>query len=113
MRVAFLLAILTSGCVSSLRDELMQAQAEYNSARYENALVWLESVGWHEARMDERQRLRYLYLRGMSCFRLDRPEDARHYLALARESRKYSGVGMPDTWRRNMTRSLRILREPP
>ncbi len=104
-----LVAVSQLGCGSSLTEDLLRAQAQYKAARYERALVWLEDVGYREVHLDEASRLRYFYLRGMTLFRLNRPQDARHYLAIAREEAKTAPVVMPETWRRNMDRSLRLL----
>jgi len=79
------LALLLCGC-ATLRQELGHAEVHYEQARYEQALVWLDELEPDLGAMDGATRTRFLFIRGMTAYRLDRRDDALHYLAVARES---------------------------
>lgn len=78
------LALVATACVT-LRDDLDRAEALYVDARYEDALVWFETLEPELRTAKAAERLRFHYLRGMTAYRLEQRRDARHHLALARE----------------------------
>ena len=98
-------AAVALGC-AALRDDLRRAQADYEEARYEDALVWLRDLEDDAPAMDLETRGRYFYLRGMTEYRLGHRADALHYLAVAREVTGDQGAGLRPEWRQIMERTL-------
>lgn len=86
---------------------MQQAEAAYDQAQYDNALVWLEDLEDDTPDMDLDMRARFYYLRGMTAYRLGHRNHALHYLAVAREvaGEPSSGALLPDE-RRTMERAL-------
>jgi len=99
------LAVL-GGC-TSWTNEIRQAEIAYDEARPDAALAWLDVVTDDNlGRMDVNDRIRYLYVRGMTEFRLGRRDDALYHLALAREVSGGDGVGLRREQRELMDRTL-------
>ncbi len=97
---------LGAGC-ASWTNEIRQAELAYDAARPEAALAWLELVGDDNVgRMEPHDRARYLYLRGMTEYRLGRLDDALYHLALAREVAGSDAVGLRREQRELMDRTL-------
>jgi hypothetical protein len=105
LAVAIGLAVLGGGC-AALRDDLQRAEASYEQARYENALVWLRDLEDDAPSMDLEMRGRYYYLRGMTEYRMGHRSNALHYLAVAREVTGDQGAGLRPEWRQIMDRTL-------
>ncbi len=99
---------LLLGC-AALREDLGRAEASYERAEYERALVWLEDLEPQLPDMDVEMRARFYYLRGMTAYRLGRRTEALYYLALAREVAGERGVGLRDAWRSNLEGTLEEL----
>ncbi len=94
------------GC-TSWTNEIRQAEIAYDEARPDAALAWLDVVTDDNlGRMDPTDRIRYLYIRGMTEFRLGRRDDALYHLALAREVSGSDGVGLRREQRELMDRTL-------
>ena len=102
------LAASTGGC-AALRDDMQRAEASYDAARYEDALIWFRDLEGDAPSMDPSMRVRYYYLRGMTEYRLGHRLDALHYLAVAREVAGEDGVGLRPEWRQLMDRTLEEL----
>lgn len=85
VRAAVLLLVMISACATATSD-LERATAHYEEARYESVQVWLTDLEPELPRMSPTERSTFLYLRGMSAYRLGQLDDAVHYLVLARES---------------------------
>lgn len=107
MAVALLaLSLVWTGC-ASWTNEIRQAEIAYDEARPEAALAWLDVVSDDNlGRMGEADRVRYLYLRGMTEFRLGRRDDALYHLAVARELAGNEGLGLRREQRELMDRTL-------
>jgi hypothetical protein len=104
MRGALLFLVLT-GCGAALSD-LGRAEHDYEDARYEAALEWLEDLENHATAFDEPNRVRYFYLRGMTEYRLDHRPQALHYLALASEMAGEDHVGLDEEQSELVARTL-------
>jgi hypothetical protein len=74
----------TAGC-QNYRDQLDRADGHYRAARYEAALTNLEDLEGDLGHLDADEQVRYRYVRGMTAERLGQRDEARHWLALARE----------------------------
>lgn len=107
--VAFFVSMLCFAGCGQLREDLRKAEADYDAARYENALVWLDDLERDTPAMDEQMRARFYYLRGMTAYRLNRRTDALHYLALAREVAGERGNGLREQWRSALEGTLEEL----
>lgn len=92
-----------------LRDELGRAESSYDEARYEDAIVWLDELEHDISRLDQPDRARFYYLRGMTALRLERRDEALHYLVLAREEAGESHAGLQDPWKETLRQSLEEL----
>lgn len=107
--VTALLGLLTgafaAGCAAVAQD-MQRAEASYEEARYEDALVWLADLEDDAPSMDAPMRARYFYLRGMTEYRLGHRADALHYLAVAREVAGERGDGLRPEWQQIMARTL-------
>ncbi len=98
-------ALGIAGC-TSLSSDLQKAQSLYGDARYEDALAWLGQLEREADGMDDGERARFYYLRGMTAFRLGQRDDALHYLALASTLLAEDSSRLPDPWRPVMQRTL-------
>lgn len=98
--------LVLTGC-TTWTQEIRQAELAYDEARPDAALAWLDVVSDDNlGRMDVSDRARYLYIRGMTEFRLGRRDDALYHLALAREVSGGDGVGLRREQRDLMNRTL-------
>lgn len=100
-------ALLACG---TLRDDLGRAETGYDAARYDDSLVWLEAVEKDVHDLEGPDRARFYYLRGMAALRLERRNEALHYLSLAREEAVASdGAGLRDEWAETLGPTLEEL----
>lgn len=98
--------VMGAGC-ATWTNEIRQAELAYDAARPDAALAWLDTVGDDNVgRMELQDRARYLYLRGMTEYRLGRLDDALYHLALAREVAGSDGVGLRREQQELMARTL-------
>lgn len=81
---ALALSTALAAC-ANYQDQLERAEVHYRSARYEHALTNLEDLEPDLGRLDDRERIRYHFVRGMTHARLQQRHHARHWLALTRE----------------------------
>lgn len=84
-RLWTLALLLPLAACSNYQDQLERAELHYRAARYEYALTNLEDLEPDLARLDDRERVRYHFVRGMTHARLQQRHHARHWLALTRE----------------------------
>lgn len=103
---ALALALLLAPACAALRDNLQRAEDSYEQARYDDALVWLDSLEDDAVDMETDMRARFYYLRGMTAYRLDQRNDALHYLALAREVAGDDARMLRPEWRESLERTL-------
>lgn len=97
---------LSIGGCAAIADDMRRAEQSYETARYENTLIWLRDLEDDAPGMDLDMRARYFYLRGMTEYRLGHRADALHYLAVAREIASDGGAGLRPEWRQLMDRTL-------
>lgn len=105
---AAVLFVALCACATTQTD-LDRATLHYESARYESALVWLDELEGELPRMLPEDRSRFLYLRGMSAYRLGQRDDALHYLAMARESVALDTSSLSPSLRTTLNRALVVL----
>ncbi len=104
-----LLVLAFGGGCAALSDDMRRAETSYETARYEDALVWLTDLEDDAPSMDLEMRARFYYLRGMTEYRLGHRAYALHYLAVAREVAGDGGAGLRPEWRQIMDRTLEEL----
>ena len=95
----------TAGC-QNYRDQLDRADSHYRAARYEAALINLEDLESDFGHLDASEQVRYRYVRGMTSERLGQRDEARHWLALARESVEQGPAALDEETRALLQRTL-------
>lgn len=106
------LAVAVFGCLAacaSTTSDLERATTHYEAARYEAVVTWLNELEPELARMAPPERSTFLYLRGMSSYRLGDRDDAVHYLALARESVGIDPTSLSPSFKNTLERALVVL----
>jgi hypothetical protein len=101
---AFVVAALV-GC-QNYSDQLHRSEQHYGNARYEAALVNLEDLERHLPSLSKSERVRYDLIRGMTHLRLNQPQDARHWLALAREDARAAPDALTEANRTTIEHTL-------
>lgn len=109
--LGMLLGLVCSVGCTNYKDQLDRADAHYHAARYEYALGNLEDLYPDYSHLDRTERVRYLYLRGMASARLNQPQAARHWLALAFEAVQDTPTALGPETRALLNRTLDGLRE--
>lgn len=97
-----------AGC-AAVSDDMRRAEQAYETARYEDTLIWLRDLEDDAPGMDLEMRARYFYLRGMAEYRVGHRADALHYLAVAREIASDGGADLRPEWVQIMNRTLEEL----
>ena len=97
--------LLLGGC-AALDNEMASARTAYAQARYEQANVWLDDLEDDQGDMDPAMRADFLYLRGMTAFRLGRRTEAFHALAVAREVDQQGRGLLDESERQTMDNAL-------
>jgi len=87
-------------------NEMASARTAYAQARYEQANVWLDDLDDDQGDMDPAMRADFLYLRGMTAFRLGRRTEAFHALAVAREVDQQGHGLLDESERQTMDNAL-------
>ncbi len=77
-------ALFATGCATPA-EQLARAEAHYQNRAYAAAMANLEDLTPHHGGLSRSERVRYDVARGLSHLNLNEREDARHWLALARE----------------------------
>jgi hypothetical protein len=77
--------LLVSGC-ATYRDDLNRGQHMYLDTHYDQALALWRVLESDLDSLTPAEQSRYLYLRGMTDYRLNLRADARHWLAVAKAS---------------------------
>ena len=99
------LALLLPAC-ANYHDQLDRADAHYRAARYEAALTNLEDLEVNFGHLDAYEQVRYRYIRGMTCERLGQHDEARHWLAVAREALEQQPAALDEETRSLLQRTL-------
>jgi hypothetical protein len=76
--------LLGSGC-ATYADTIERGQRYYEDNQYERALALWRDLDRRDARLAPAERARFAYFRGMTDYRLGYRDEARHWLAVARE----------------------------
>lgn len=106
MRSALSLWLLLAAACTTTASELRASQTLYKDARYEECQRYLEALEVDVRDMNDRDLTRFYYLRGMTAFRLDQPDDALHYLALAATLVDEDAQRLPESWLPILQRTL-------
>lgn len=92
------LVIALAGC-NTYRDQLARSQKHFEQSNYEPALGLLRDMENDLDRLTPAERAHYAYLRGMSDYRIGYRQDARHWLALARNYDEATPGVLPADWK--------------
>lgn len=112
--LSMLVSVFVVGGCRTLQNEMVSAETAYQQAMYDDALVWLAHLDDQVEHMTARERVRFLYLRGMTAYRVTNTHDALYYLSLVREEVALDpGRSLPDTWQRTMEHTLSQLESGP
>jgi hypothetical protein len=104
--VALFVAASALPACSTYKDDLARSQRAFEENRHEHALAVLRMLEPDTRHLDESERARYAYLRGMTDYRIGYKSDARHWLAVAKAmDEKHPGV-IPADWRSRADQSL-------
>ena len=98
-------ASLLSAC-GAAAARLARAEDSYDQARYETALSWLEDLERDVPSLNQGQRARFYYTRGMTEYRLGHRDEALYFLAVAREIAGEDDVGLREEQNELLTRTL-------
>ena len=99
-----------AGC-AAMADDMRRMEAAFGEARYEDVRVWLNDLEPSVPEMSRKLRTRYYYVAGVTAARLGDAPVARHYLVLCREEAALEGFGLAEEQQRNLSLTLRELRE--
>lgn len=106
--VGAVFALGLSGC-TTYRDELVRAQNAYEANEHEKALALERAIEPNAPYLNNSERTRYFYLRGMTDFRIGYRGEARHYLAIARAMEVENPGALPTDWKTRMNETLSTL----
>ncbi len=95
--VVLILFVASLVACSTYRADLDRAEKHYSANEYLEALVLLELLSDDLDSLSPAERAQYAYFRGMTYFRLEQLDRARHWLALsAAYEKQLSGSLAPD-----------------
>lgn len=104
-----LVLMLLLGACATVREDLNRGQRFYEENQYERALSIFRALERDLNSLNQANRARYAYLRGMTDYRLGFRPHARHWLAIAQAiEAKYPG-GLDPDWKERMAESLEQL----
>ena len=101
-----LVGLILLGACGAASAELRRAEQSYEQARYENALSWLADLEPSAPSLNQEERARYFYVRGMTEYRLGHRPEALYYLAVAREVAGADGDGLREEQRDLLARTI-------
>lgn len=102
---ALVLGASAGGC-ATYHDQLVRSQAAFEKEDHERARALLVDLEPHQGDLDEIERARYAYIRGMSDHRLGALADARHWLAIARAREETTPGVLPAEWKSRTTKVI-------
>jgi hypothetical protein len=111
-RLSFGLACVAIAAATALpacttyRDDLARSERAFEENQHERALAILRMLEPDLHHLDEPQRARYAYLRGMTDYRVGYKADARHWLAVAKAMDEKTPGSLPQDWRTRLDQSL-------
>ena len=72
-------------------------------------MTWLVELDSDIPQMEDDERARYFFMRGMSAYRLGERREALHYLALSREMAGPDAQALRSDWRQAIERTIEEL----
>lgn len=87
----------SAGC-TTYHDQLARSQKAFEVSEYERALALLTDLDEDASRLSDNERAQYLYMRGMSHYRMGQRVEARHWLSLAKAQEETSRGALPADW---------------
>lgn len=108
LSVGVALTLLIGGCASASK-QLREGEKAYQSAHYEDAIIWFDSLERDVPKMSPNDRVRYHYYRGMSAYRLSDRDEALYHLSLTRELSEREKAALDEEAREELDRLLEEL----
>ncbi len=103
---AILPVLLPLGGCTTYKDDLARAQHAFETSSYERALAAFRTLEPDLGHLDEVDRTRYAYLRGMTDYRSGYLSDARHWLMVAKALESRTPGALPPGWKTRLAESL-------
>jgi hypothetical protein len=100
--------LLGSGCATNA-DTIERGRRYYEDNQYERALALWRDLDRRDARLAPAERARFVYFRGMTDYRLGYRDEARHWLAVARQLELGSPGVLQPAWLDRLQVALRDL----
>jgi hypothetical protein len=113
--VSYASAILVAAALTTLvgcdtyRDELARSEQAFEQSSYERSLAILRVLEPDLAHLNDSERTRYAYLRGMTDYRIGYKADARHWLALASSMETATPGSIPEDWKSRLNDAMKEL----
>ena len=108
--LAFALALPLVAC-PTYRDDLQRGQTAFEQNNHERALALFRALEMDLSHLSFEERAHYMYLRGMTDYRIGYRADARHWLLLARAMEGETPGVLPKEWRTRTDEALTELNE--
>lgn len=102
----FAAALAALPACSTYKDDLARSQRAFEENQHEHALAVLRMLEHDTNHLNEGERARYAYLRGMTDYRIGYKSDARHWLAVAKAMDETHPGVLPGDWRSRTDQSL-------
>jgi hypothetical protein len=99
------LALVLAGC-NTYREELLRSQHAFEQNQHERALGLLRDLEDDVPRLSMPEHAQYAYLRGMTDYRMNQRNDARHWLSIAKAYDDNSPGVLPTDWKARMKDAL-------
>jgi len=104
------LAMLFGGAAcNTYADELSRGQRAFEQSEHERALAIFRILEPDVQRLSVNDRAHYMYLRGMTDYRIGYKAESRHWLSLADAIKKQSPGSLPAGWAKRMAEALKDL----
>lgn len=105
--------VLTSSLAAcaTYHDDLMRAQTAVDEAQPDRALALLRRLEREYPRLDNDDRVRYAYLRGITDYRIGYRAEARHWLGIAQASDKSAPGALTSDWKTKLNEALAEMNE--
>jgi hypothetical protein len=102
---------LASAACATYSDDLVRAQRAFEGSEDERALAIFRILENDTSRLSDSERAHYVYLRGMTDFRMGYMAEARHWLSLASSMEQAIPGSLPPDWAKHLADSLKELNE--
>ncbi|MBX3192541.1 MAG: hypothetical protein KF819_36490 [Labilithrix sp.] len=103
--LSLLLLASLAGC-NTYREELLRTQHAFEMNQHERTLGLLRDLEADVPRLSTPEQAQYAYLRGMTDYRMNHRDDARHWLSIAKAYEDVQPGLLPTDWKGRMKEAL-------